>query len=378
MRAGPLRRTLLRAIAVPVVLVMLAGTAAAGPADTKRKIADAKARLKLLESRISAQQARVLELNTALKAHASEVGRSRRLYEALQERLVRTQVRRTETEERYRQLRDQIGLAAAQAYMRGPGYVFEALMDLESLTDVADVLTYTGAITSRNAELADEVSKVAFELDRRAHEEALLLSERQALHTRLTAEQKALTNRFVEQQLQLAELARDRAEAGSLLAQLRRQLRAEEIAAAEEALRNGTPLTFGEWAKVFLKELHAPVARNNLVVMVAWQVAEYTQAKWNPLATTYPMPGATEYNSHGVRNYTSLAQGLEATRRTLQHCCYGYEAILANLARNAESMTTGQAINDSRWCSGCADGGYVIDLIPTVEQYYDDYAGKSA
>jgi hypothetical protein len=41
-------------------------------------------------------------------------------------------------------------------------------------------------------------------------------------------------------------------------------------------------------------------------------------------------------------------------------------------------MTTGQAIHDSRWCRGCADGGYVIDLIPTVEQYYDEYADKRA
>jgi len=74
----------------------------------------------------------------------------------------------------------------------------------------------------------------------------------------------------------------------------------------------------------------------------------------------------------------SLDQGLQATRRTLGHCCYGYEAILANLARNADPMTTGQAIHDSRWCAGCAHGGYVIDIIPTVERYYDHYAEQSA
>ncbi|MGH2951813.1 MAG: hypothetical protein ACRDKX_07205, partial [Solirubrobacterales bacterium] len=51
--------------------------------------------------------------------------------------------------------------------------------------------------------------------------------------------------------------------------------RAEELAAAEEALRRGTPLTFGQWASVFLRDLKAPVARNNLIVMVTWQVAEY-------------------------------------------------------------------------------------------------------
>jgi hypothetical protein len=37
-------------------------------------------------------------------------------------------------------------------------------------------------------------------------------------------------------------------------------------------------------------------------------------------------------------------------------------------------MTTAKAINASMWCSGCANGQYVVDLIPSVEQYYDSYA----
>jgi hypothetical protein len=41
-------------------------------------------------------------------------------------------------------------------------------------------------------------------------------------------------------------------------------------------------------------------------------------------------------------------------------------------------MTTAKAINASRWCRGCANGGYVVDLIPSVERYYDRYANDSA
>ena len=378
MRGGPLRRSLTRASAAAFTLVLFATSAYAGPADTREKISDAKARLKLLEGRISTEQIRIGVINDELKVSARDVALSRRVYDGILDRLAVIQFQRRQTEDRYRALRGEIDAAASAAYIRGPGYALEAMLELKTLSEVADLLTYTNAIASRNARLADAVTTVAFELQRREQEETALRLQQESALTKLTEKQSVLTARFAEQQQRIASLARNHAEVRALLARLRNQLRAEELAAALEAIRRGTPLTFGEWAQFFLKEMHAPVARNNLVVVVAWQVAEYTQAQWNPLATTYPMPGATEFNGHGVRNYVSLEQGLDASRLTLSHCCYGYEAIIANLVRNADPMTTGRAINESRWCRGCADGGYVIDLIPTVEQYYDDYAGKRA
>ena len=371
-------RTFVRAIAGPVVMVLLAGSAYAGPADTKTRISEAKARLKELQARIAAEQVNIGVINEQLKVSAADVAQSRRIYDAIIDRLAYIQIQKQQTEDRYQALRDEIDAAASAAYIRGPGYALEAMLELKTLDEVSDLLTYTNAIASRNAQLADAVRTIAFELQRREQEETALQLQQQDSLTRLTEKQRVLTERFIDQQQRIAGLARDHAEVRALLAQLQKQLRAEELAAALEALRNGTPLTFGQWAQYFLKEMHAPVTRNNLIVVVAWEVAEYTQAQWNPLATTYPMPGASEFNGHGVRNYVSLEQGLDATRLTLQHCCYGYEAIIANLARNADPMTTGKAINQSRWCYGCADGGYVIDLIPTVEQYYDEYAGKSA
>jgi hypothetical protein len=172
-------------------------------------------------------------------------------------------------------------------------------------------------------------------------------------------------------------LARARVKAAALLMRLRTQLRTEELAAALRAVTHGTPMSFGRWAAAFLNRIGAPVARNNLVAVVAWQTAEYTAARWNPLATTYPMPGSTSFNRSRVRNYVSLSQGLQATISTLGHRGYGYEAILAGLAKNADPMTTARAINASRWCPGCVNGRYVIDLVPSVEQYYDRYAHSS-
>jgi hypothetical protein len=109
---------------------------------------------------------------------------------------------------------------------------------------------------------------------------------------------------------------------------------------------------------------------------VAWQTAEGTTASWNPLATTQDMPGATLFNSVGVKNYPSLASGVQATILTLQGTSHGYEQIVADLQASMDPMVTGGAINASDWCYGCSGGQYVIELIPVVEQYFSSYANR--
>ena len=54
------------------------------------------------------------------------------------------------------------------------------------------------------------------------------------------------------------------------------------------------------------------------MLVVAWEAQESTEARFNPLATTHAMPGATDFNSVGVKNYRSVAQGLAAARETLE------------------------------------------------------------
>ena len=97
-------------------------------------------------------------------------------------------------------------------------------------------------------------------------------------------------------------------------------------------------------------------------------------ASWNPLATTYDMPGATDFNSVGVKNYVSLAQGIEAIVFTLEAPNHGYETILSDLRASADPMVTAGAINASDWCHGCAGGQYVLDLVPVVDQYFAKFA----
>ena len=359
-----------------VAFVLLSNAAVASPSDTKEKIADAKRRLAQLQASIASQQKSIASMQRSMAALAGAVASHRRAYGQVRSALASTQARIADNEARYTALRDLIDQAAADTYTRGQTYVIEAVLDSESMSDAADVMSYTRAITRRNLELIDQARRIRAELEAQKTREAELAEQSRAALTRLSGEQATLVKTFADSQTRLAELARARAELGTLLVRLRSQLRAEELAAAFAAANGGTPMSFGRWAEAFLSYIHAPVARNNLVVIVAWQTAEYTDARWNPLATTYPMPGSTAFNSSRVQNYVSLKQGLEATTRTLRHSGYGYEAILYNLARNADPMTTARAINESRWCRGCTDGQYVIGLIESVEKYYDDYASR--
>ena len=56
--------------------------------------------------------------------------------------------------------------------------------------------------------------------------------------------------------------------------------------------------------------------------LAEWQRREGGTAAFNPLNTTQRAPGATSYNSVGVRNYRSQQQGLNATVETLRNGRY--------------------------------------------------------
>ncbi|MHB1802798.1 MAG: hypothetical protein ACYCU5_14295 [Actinomycetes bacterium] len=64
-----------------------------------------------------------------------------------------------------------------------------------------------------------------------------------------------------------------------------------------------------------------------MALAMAWIACEkpsLTDAwQWyNPLNTTYRLPGSVSMNGSGVQRYTGIAQGMEATRLTLQNGHY--------------------------------------------------------
>lgn len=117
---------------------------------------------------------------------------------------------------------------------------------------------------------------------------------------------------------------------------------------------NGTtPANASETAyfTALLKSIGAPVTKANLDSLDDWYTHENSSwppaAAYNPLNTTQPMPGATIFNSDGVRIYANATQGVSATATTLLN---GYPGIVAALkAGNGLCGDTGLASEFLTW-----------------------------
>jgi hypothetical protein len=117
----------------------------------------------------------------------------------------------------------------------------------------------------------------------------------------------------------------------------------------------GTPNRAGvdpvQWAKDFLTRLNAPITASNVRAITAWEQAEGTAAAYNPLATTQSgYAGETRFNSVGVKNYSSYADGLDANVKAITNGLYGN--ILGALQQGNDADAVARAIAGSRWGTG--------------------------
>jgi peptidoglycan hydrolase CwlO-like protein len=108
------------------------------------------------------------------------------------------------------------------------------------------------------------------------------------------------------------------------------------------------------WARALLGYLGMPVTSQNLTAITSWELAEggnwFNSARYNPLDTTMPEPGATVMNSVGVKAYTSWAEGFTATVATLRNGLYG--PILAALREGDDALAVAAAVASSPWGTG--------------------------
>lgn len=123
-------------------------------------------------------------------------------------------------------------------------------------------------------------------------------------------------------------------------------------------------MTRGAFAREVMKRLGID---STLHTRRAWQAelqAEGGSARNNPTNTTLPMPGATNYNSVGVKNYVSGLQGVEATVKTLQESGHGYGKVLELMRKNAPATAIVNAWGDSDWGT---DLGLVTAVLSDVK-----------
>ena len=112
-------------------------------------------------------------------------------------------------------------------------------------------------------------------------------------------------------------------------------------------------MTREQWAEELLNAGGWPVTKLAVTDIICWQNQENTKAKFNPLATTKPMPGSTMFNDlgngQGVQNYTSAEQGLEATVKTLNN---GYYPGILDALVAGGSGDFGLTVSQTQWGTG--------------------------
>ena len=99
-----------------------------------------------------------------------------------------------------------------------------------------------------------------------------------------------------------------------------------------------------------LLSISKPTALNNLISCVAWIESENSQALWNPFDTEEGgQAGETNYNSVGVKNYPTQAEGIAAWKATILNGFYPH--ILQDLGEVAIPAVTCSDIVNSAWGS---------------------------
>ena len=351
-----------------LALAALAG--AASVAAAQPPVETARERAERLGRQIVDARASVSDLQRRILSLASDVTAARRSLDRLQGRLVEAEHDLARAREDAEALQARLNERARQAFMSfGPGASAAYLLEADSFADLMDRSVMLDSVQRADASLGAGFAVEAAQMAARQASLEQATQRRGALLARIESNQAELLGAFAAQQAALAQLAGQRRDAVRNVHAIERRI----------ARRSGA-LPFGDWGGRFLRFLDAPTCRDNLVVVMAWQANEFTQARWNPLATTHRMKRSTSFNEVGVQDYVSLTQGLRASAETLTGgaTSYGYGAILDALGRCADATTTAEAIRASAWCRGCSNGGYVVELVPIVEQYFDRYTALHA
>lgn len=136
-------------------------------------------------------------------------------------------------------------------------------------------------------------------------------------------------------------------------AQVLASAEAAQTTAAPGVSVDGTVDTAAErtqFAHDVLAQLGLPATAENVRAMVAWQQAEGTKAQFNPFATTQGWNGASNFNSVGVKNYESYADGIAATVKTMKNGFY--DGVLDALRTGNSAEAVGRAVAASPWGTG--------------------------
>jgi hypothetical protein len=109
------------------------------------------------------------------------------------------------------------------------------------------------------------------------------------------------------------------------------------------------------WRFRILRAIHAKGSLANRQVLGAQARIEGGQAQWNPCNTTEPWPRSSLYNTAGVRNYRTQADGIAATAATFLNG--NYPGIVRDFragTKTARAIVTDNAAEWDKWGTGAA------------------------
>ena len=375
---GARLRVLTACVAAAVLVCAASVTTHATTAD---RIDRARAQLRGLSDQVAAQSAAVEDARARADAAGERAAQAGAALVPLTVHRIQLAQQVAETQSELTAAQEELNAAAVEVFISSPGTVpgndtLAALLGAESVEQLQDRLAFGEAVASDRQATIEQVAALYDRLAGEVATEDALVAAAEDVRARQEASLEEQQAALTQEQEALAGLAAARDSVVALLDRLRARLAPADIAAVARAFQGQDNVSYGEWAHAFLRVMGAPVCHENLVVTIAWQAQEGTQAAWNPLATTHRMDGSTDFNSVGVQNFQSLEQGLQASQETIDNGwdVYRYGAIIRSMRDCADPLDTARTIADSSWCFGCAGGQYVIGIVPAVEASFETYA----
>ncbi|HEY5387860.1 MAG TPA: hypothetical protein VIL79_08150 [Thermoleophilia bacterium] len=333
------RRSLKTALAVAaltaagaVCLALPAAATAAGGQSAMHSLAE-------LQKEARSTRAQMERLNAEMKVVAQKWEAARQRLDEVNAELVqaRRQLARSRSElDRQREL---VAGRMRTMYKTADYTWLDIVASASSLTDAETITDFLRMISLQDLRGEAELQRLTSlaRRDERAVEEdrqQAVLAQAEVTNQRFAVDQKIAER---------AALLKD------VVARIKKILSAPEL-----LMKAGGKITQVTWAQAFLKSLGVPMTADNVAAIVAWEMAEgghwYNTAYYNPLNTTQSMPGATVFNSVGVKAYTSWMQGLKASVITIRNGYYG--AILDALRRGNDAQAVADAVAASPWGTG--------------------------
>ena len=245
-----------------------------------------------------------------------------------------------------------VGARLAAMYKMGSYSLVDVLAASATFTQLQTQVTFFRRLAQQDQRDNSGLARLNSRIARLANALTTQRADSQAAQTRVDEQQLSMSDKIAQRRAILDDLT---AKIQKVLDQQKPAKGGGGLVSPVRLSGHYTPLT---WAKALLQQIHMPLTSQNVAAVTAWELAEgghwHNSARYNPLDTTMPEPGATAMNSVGVKAYLSWAQGFQATIATLRNGYYG--GILAALRAGNDAIAVADAVAASPWGTGNFSG----------------------